>query len=1129
MHRFVPALTGIFVGACLLAGSPLSQAAPRSQDDGLVESDLAADEAIEDEGANEDGEEEPEWDVMVPPGEGQTITIDTDETTWSDVSVSPDGSTFVFDMLGDVYTVPIAGGEATALTSGIEWNMQPRFSPDGSKIAFISDRAGGNNLWVMNADGTDPAAVSEETENPVHSPNWSPDGEFLVAKLGVTGTRSIPGGSIWMYHRAGGDGLELVERLHEEQSQKNIDEPAFSPDGRYVYFSQDTTSGRVWQYNKDSTGEIFVIKRLDRETGEVDVIASGAGGAIRPTPSPDGKYLAFVKRLPGLTSAIYLQDLESGKEWPIYDRFERDLQEVFGIQGNATALSWTPDGDSIVFWSAGGFHRLDVESETVTTIPVHVKADKKIHPALRFPVDVAPAATPIRMLRWAQHSPDGSKVVFQALGHLYVKDLDSGTQTRLTSQTDHFEFYPRFSSDGRWVVYTTWDDQDLGSVRVVSIQGGAGRTLTPKPGHFVEPSFSPDGRHVVYRKITGGFLLSPLWSVEPGIYLAPVAGGNEPRRLVKEGFEAQFGADGGRVFFSSDEDQDVHLKSVDLDGHDERVHVTGKGISEFRLSPDGRWIAFAENYNTFVAPFVDTGKPLSLGSSTKSIPVRQVSKRSGEFLHWSADSSKLHWANGATLFSRELKDAFDFLDGAPDELPEPVAEGLDLGFDVASDAPEGVIALVGGRVVTMRDARSGTQEVFDHGTVVIEGNRIVAVGSGDEVTVPDGAHVLDVSGKTIIPGLIDSHAHGAMARSEITPQQNWAQFSNLSFGVTTVHDPSNDTSSIFSAAELQRAGGTVAPRIFSTGTILYGAHDPGFASQIGSLEDAQFHVQRLKDVGAISVKSYAQPRRDQRQQVIAAARELGIMVVPEGGGNFQNNMNMVGDGHTGIEHALSIVRGYEDVLQWWSQTASGYTPTLGVAYGGLSGEFYWYDRTNVWENARLMRYVPRFMVEPRSIRRPKAPDDHYNHIEVARFAKRLRDRGVSVQLGAHGQREGLAAHWEMWMMHQGGFTPWESLRTGTADAAWYLGMDADLGSIEPGKLADLAVVGGDPLTDIRRSEFVDYTMINGRLYETATMNQIGNDTTTREPFFFELEGGDTIHPATQRWLEEFKSRHGWVH
>ena len=1080
-------------------------------------------------GKKKDKEKEEEtWDVSNPPGDWKTIVIDTEETTWSDVDVSPDGGTIVFDMLGDIYTVPIDGGEATALTDGIEWNFQPRFNPDGSKIAFVSDRGGADNLWVMNADGSDPRAVTEEKEHMVHNPYWSYDGEYVVAKKGFTSTRSIPAGEIWLFHSGGGGGLQLAERPHKEKDQKTMAEPSFSPDDRYVYYSQDVTSGRIWQYNKDSTGQIFAIKRLDRQTGETDTFVSGAGGAIRPTPSPDGKFLAFVKRTPALTSALYVKDLASGRELPVYDRLDRDLQETNGSQGNTTAFGWTPDSESIVFWAAGKIRRVDIETKESKVIPVHVRVEKKVHPTVRFAVDVAPDELDVKMLRWAQMSPDGSKAVFQALGHLYVKDLESGEQRRLTAQNEHFEFYPSFSRDGRKVVFTTWDDEKLGSIRVVPISGGPGRVLTSDPGHYVEPRFSPDGKTVVYRKIAGGYVLSGAWSTEPGIYTVSISGG-EPERVSKSGRGPHFGATDDRVFFSdAHEETQLMLKSVNLEGHDERMHVKGAKVTSFSLSPDGRWVAFTEQYNAFVAPFTLTGKTVDIGPKVESIPVRQVSKRSGEFLHWSADSRKLHWAHGATLFTRELKDAFDFIEGAPEELPEPVEEGLDLGFRTAADLPQGRIALIGARVVTIRDD-ANRQEVIADGVVLVDGNRIAAVGERGKVEIPAEARRVNVAGKTIIPGLVDVHAHGAMSRSELTPEQNWMQFSNLAFGVTTIHDPSNDTSSIFAAAELQRTGAIVAPRIFSTGTILYGAHYPGYTAKIESLEDAKFHVRRLKDVGAISVKSYQQPRRDQRQQVITAAEELGIMVLPEGGAKFQHNMNEIVDGHTGIEHAIPLATAYEDVLQLWSQTGTGYTPTFGVAYGGLSGENYWYDRTDVWKNERLMRFSPRFIVEPKSIRRTKAPDQHYNHIPVARFAKQLRNRGVGVQIGAHGQREGLAAHWEMWMMQQGGFTAWEAIRGATIDGARYVGLDGDIGSIEVGKLADLVVIDGDPLENLRQSEFVAYTMINGRLYEASTMNQIAPNPTERQAFFFEKEGGDTIHPTTQKWIDDFKHRHGWVH
>ena len=825
--------------------------------------------------------DEPKWDVQKPGGPRKDVKLDVDEGTWMSLDVSPDGKEIAFDLLGDIYVIPIAGGEAKALASGIAWDMQPRYSPDGKKIAFTSDRAGGDNLWVMDRDGKNAKAISAETFRLVNSPVWSPDGEWIAGRKHFTSKRSLGAGEIWLWHRAGSDGLQATEKPTD---QKDVGEPAFSPDGRYLYYSLDVSPGRTFEYSKDPNKQIYAIYRLDRTTGETDTFAGGPGGAIRPTPSPDGKTVAFVRRIRA-KSVLVLANVESGEERVIWDGLERDMQETWAIHGVYPAFAWTPDAKSIVLWAGGKIRRIDVATKQVATIPFRVKDVRSVADALRFPVDVAPATFRPKMLRWVQTSPDGMQVAFQALGKIWIKDVAPGGSAprRLTKQEDHFEQSPAWSRDGTSIVYTTWDDEKAGSIRIAPAAGGEGRVVTAKPGHYREPALSPDGATLVFRASGDGYLGTPLWSRETGLYRMPVAGGT-PSRISAGGSQPVFGAASDRVFFThaaesgEDKTPDVFsLKSIDLDGSDERTHFTSDEAIAWRVSPDEKWVAWQENFKVFVTTFARTGKAIDVSPDAKNVPVAKVSKDAGDWLHWSGDSKRLSWSLGAQLFSRDLTDSFAVLAGAPEKLPDPPEKGLDLSFDAPADLPTGTLAFTGARIVTMKG-----DEVIEDGTIVVKGNRITEVGPRKSVTVPADAKTIDVAGKTIIPGLVDVHWHGSMASEGFVPEQSWVNYASLAFGVTTIHDPSNDTQEVFAASEMARAGVVVGPRIFSTGTILYGAKGAGYRAPIDSLDDARSHLRRMKAAGAFSVKSYNQPRRDQRQQVIQGARELGMMVVPEG-------------------------------------------------------------------------------------------------------------------------------------------------------------------------------------------------------------------------------------------------------
>ncbi|MDX9910733.1 MAG: amidohydrolase family protein [Phycisphaerales bacterium] len=1156
-------MTGLRFAAFVLGAS--GACAAIAQDAPIKES-AATNEPAD---APEPKSDDKKWSVdepLVTNSEWLTQHIDTSTVTWLTLDVSRDGRWIAFDCLGDLYMMPIEGSadgsRVVKLTDGLAWDMQPRFSPDGEWIAFTSDRTGksgkgGENIWKIavepGADGErEVVQITDETYRLLNGPNWTPDGNYIVARKHFTSRRSAGAGEMWLYSAEGVDagGSGGVQMTSKPTDQKDVNEPIFSPDGRYLYYSEDVSPGDEFQYNKDSNGQIYVVQRLDTQTGRTERYITGAGGACRPTPSPDGATIAFVRRFDG-HSALHLFDTTSGKVRRIYDDLERDMQEAWAIHGVYPAFAWTPDGKSIVLWARGTIHRIDAQSGQAREIPFRVKDDRRVVKALKCPVDVAPDEFDVKVLQDVAVSPDGSRVAYRAMGHVYVRDLPDGTPTRVAKDDDRFELNPSWSRDGRWLVFCTWNDDTLGTVVARELASGRERVLIKEPGHYVEPVFSPDAKSVVYRRTGGGYLTTPEWSREGGIYRVSASGG-APELITRSGSEPQFANDPGVLYVQRSkyekEADNRTLVSIDLEGEDrglERELYSSTWGTQYAVSPEGSWVALVERFNVHLLPMIRAGKTISVGPGGSSVPTRKLTSDAGENVHFSADGRTVYWSLGPTLYVQDVAKAIEIKkkdDAKKDDAKEDAADEDDadesdaelasaeddaskpveiaIGFRAKTDVPTGVVALVGGRVVTMRDdpdAEDGVEQI-DDAVVIIRGNRIESVGPRASATIPDGAHVIDCTGRVITPGFIDTHAHGGMSAATGIPQQNWVNYARLAFGTTTIHDPSNDSNSIHSSAEMARAGIILSPRTYSTGTILYGASG-SFKAEVNSLEDARFHLRRMKAIGAISVKSYNQPRRDQRQQIMQASREQGLMVVPEGGSCFAHNMTEWIDGHTGVEHTLPVERVYDDVLQTLKGTGAGNTPTLVVAYGGLSGENYWYATDDVWKDTRLASYVPPNILNPRARRREVAPEQDWNHIREAQVAKQLYDAGVTIHPGGHGQMNGIDTHWEMWGFVQGGMTPLESLRCGTILAARYLALDNDIGTIEPGKLADVLIFDhtADPTRDIRQTELISYTILNGRVYDARTLDELANHPRARKPLYWEHEqfGGFSMVPPAE--------------
>jgi Tol biopolymer transport system component len=1026
----------------------------------------------------------------------RNISFTTDEGTWMSVDVSPDGRTIVFDLFGDLYTIPITGGEAHRITGGPAWDTQPRFSPDGKMIAFVSDRNGTDNLWLIRPDGSEPRVVSQDKKFLAGSPAWSPDGNFLAIRRGES---SLDLNELWLYHRSGGKGIQLTKR---DGPTKGVASPTFSPDGKHIYFS-GSPQGHVYNSNLGH----FQVRRLNRDNGQVESITGFYGGGLRPMISPNGRYLVYGTRYDAKTG-LKIHAMDGGAEqWLVYP-IDRDEQEGFYCADVLPGYSFMPDSRAVVIAYGGKIHGIDLETHKDTIIPFTAAVSQDLAPRLNFPRKVAEGPVAIKQMRWISQSSDERKLVFSAVGKLWIMDLPNGTPRRLTKASER-EYAPSFSPDSQWIAYVTWADTGGGDLWKIAAAGGTPQRLTHTPAYYHLPAWSLDGSKIVF--VTGsaeGWLDQQ--GTDPQEIRWVAASGGDTHHVIESPLpspagggrgvgavqQPTFSADGQRIFYLDTEAPPeafrgsggtTNVLSVRLDGSDKRTHIKLRSASQAVVSPDESWVAYLMRGNAYLTPIPRSSVAVTVDQESSPLPIKTITNEGAEDLHWQEGGKALAW--GFTNHYYRVAREQALASSKPEDL-KPTA--ITINMQVPRRVPQGKVALRNARIITMRG-----DEVIPRGDVVVENNRIVAAGASGSVTIPPGAASFDLTGKTIIPGLLDMHDHVHPIR-EIIPQRSPSLAAHLAYGVTFSFDPSADNSAIFGASEMAETGDLLSSRIYSTGAAMNVR-----AAKIDSLEDARHIVRRYREMGAITLKEYLQPRRIQRQWIAMAAQEEGLNITADGGGHLAFDMTHVLDGFTGFEHSMPVVPLYKDVVELMARGKTYYSPTLIVELVGPWGEDYFRQSTDLHKDEKLRRFTPHEEIDRKTRRRLLVLDDDYRVVQASQAVANIVHNGGSAVTGGHGEQEGLSTHWEIWLFAMGGLTPMESLRSATKMAAECIGMDTELGSIEVGKLADLVVLNSSPLENIRNTTDILYVMKNGEMFEGTTLNQVWPEKRLFEKFYWE--------------------------
>lgn len=957
-------------------------------------------------------------------------------------TISPDGESIVMDHHGFLFHFPRDGGQAEQLTDIKFEPARPHYGPDGNHIAVQAYVNGNYDIWTMAPDGSDRQQLTEGFYDD-REPKWSPDG----SRIAFSSDRG-ENYDIWTVDVETGD----LQQWTDDDSENY--EPTWSPDGTEIAYVDD--------------GEAIVAVDEDGNTREL--VAAGEGETFR---SPSWKPEA------GTDTVAYVRQTDLEGRTGVSDLMVDEDQVTDGEDVFIFTPEWLSTQE-LLYTADGTVRTLDLDADDTTDIPFEatfelpdVDYEKKAHDF------DDKSARDVKGILAPRLSPDGEHVAFIALNDLWVMKI--GRPPRQVTDDAFYQADPAWSPDGRYVVYSS-DKPGTQDLFVYDTETDTHRQLTDVEDALVAADWSPDGSHIAVQNQDRDTLTIEVDVTEKS------ADTGEMQTVVEDLFlpgRPTWSPDGSMLALGALDQISGRFRegtskilTIDVESGEQTFHPPGGEFDSLSTrnydgpvwSPDGKWMAFVVESTLRVMPVTDDGEPVGLAE--------EITDEATDAPTWSGDSEWLLYLHNGQL-KRVRRD------GSKTE------EVRVRRLNYHRDQPKGRTVVFAGQMW------DGTSEEMQEDVVIrVVNNRIQKIEPNSDP--PEGDYV-DASDLTVIPGLWDTHVHYTYSDRYFGDRMGRL---NLAYGITSTISNGDRAYNAIEQREAIQAGERTGPRFFAAGEPVDGSRV--FYGFIGrpttSFEQVQLEMSRAIGLDYDSLLEGTYVRLNAKRMAEATDIAQGELGVPVASHYMAPGLLVGMDGTSHLTGTQKL--GYARTVSSTSQAYSDVISLYGDGERGIETTLFTTDfllAADIEDDPRLPLFLPwesGDILDGLSTRAdllddvsgntefPSDPDCNTGNCRFVDTFKRIADSGGAVLAGTDMPLDyvGVGLHSNMRGLAYFGFTSHETLLTATRLPAEFMGVEDDLGTLEPDKVADMAFVDGNPLKQVTDAMQVQMTMKNGELF-----------------------------------------------